>query len=484
MKRDHYLFFSVLFVFILLPNQIFSQKDTTKPINSLVDKTYSQYLQTTLDILKNAYGVTGVSMAVNLPKQGTWLGTSGYADYSTKSPILPSMLFGFGSNTKTMITALFLQLVTEGKVSLKDTIGKWIIGYKNIKGTITIRQLLDHTSGLYNYTNDNVFNIAYAEPSRVFSGEELMREHVLAPLFNPDEQYSYTNTGFILLGMIAEKILKTNISDELRNRFFIPLGLKHTFLGDSIVFRDSLFVGHNATYIFPSVYPDYFGNDTISYFKNTKDYLSTFSLAWTAGAIISTAEDMMKWAKGFYGGNLISKDMYNEMIKFTPQSDYTYGLGCMKIGIYSRLAYGHGGQLLYTSLIGHFVDDSVSFAFVNNDGRPSINFLHFVGDFLVKLFDKMTDVKTFDSINELQLSNFPNPAKDFTSFNLYLKEPNNIYLCVYDLNGNLVKTIVNEQKEAGTYTFQFNTTELNSGVYFYRLKTGNHSIFRSFVVNK
>jgi len=114
-------------------------------------------LQETLDNQREAQDLMGVSAAVIVPAEGFWLGVSGLSDPTVQDSIRPDMLFGVGSITKTFTSAVILQLAQEEVLSLDDSLYSWLPSHEYIDSTITIRQLLNHTSGIFNYTNNSLW---------------------------------------------------------------------------------------------------------------------------------------------------------------------------------------------------------------------------------------------------------------------------------------------------------------------------------------
>ncbi|MBW2429082.1 MAG: serine hydrolase, partial [Deltaproteobacteria bacterium] len=139
--------------------------------------TLADKLQQVLDTeLARHHGI-GVSAAVIIPARTSWHGVSGVSHGTTS--ITPEMLFGIGSITKNFMAALILQLAEEGKLSLEDSLSKYLSINPNINGTITIRQLLNHTSGIYNFSeHPSVWDTIFANPQRLWTPEEILTNFV------------------------------------------------------------------------------------------------------------------------------------------------------------------------------------------------------------------------------------------------------------------------------------------------------------------
>ena len=327
--------------------------------------TLAEALQQVLDTeLVNHDGI-GVSAAVIIPGRKPWLGTGGVSHDTVA--ISPDMLFGIGSNTKNFMAALILQLAEEGKLSLEDQLNKYLPNYANINNTITIRQLLNHTSGVYNITEhpliwDSIFN----NPFKIWTPEEILTNFVKRPYFPPGNGWHYSNTNYTLLGMIVEVVTASKVSTELRNRFWDPLGLTRTFLDIEETIPPTEVFAHRWYDISGDGIPD----DMLLIFRT-----SEFSAYWTAGAMFSTAEDVAKWSQALFRGNVLSRASLDQMLTFhspTPGEPQMigYGLGTVKFApvlVAGEEAYGHGGWVFgYSTVMAFLPDYNVSIAILLN----------------------------------------------------------------------------------------------------------------------
>ena len=196
-----------------------------------------QDLQRDLDAI-TATGVPGVLAEVRAG--GRQLrGTSGVANLDSRKPVSPNGFFRIGSNTKTFISVVVLQLVAEHRLSLDDTVGHWLPGVVHGNGNdgtkITVRELLQHTSGLHNYTDDLQAQITSLEAYSKLEFHQFSRQDLLdialahQPDFAPGAGWNYSNTNYILLGMIIEKVTHHSWANEVTRRIIAPLGLHHTY---------------------------------------------------------------------------------------------------------------------------------------------------------------------------------------------------------------------------------------------------------------
>lgn len=262
-----------------------------------------------------------------------WSGTSGVGSLRTGKPRSVDDRYRIGSITKTFVATVLLQLESEGRLSLDDTVHRWlpdvIRGNGNDGRKITVRQLLNHTSGLHNYTNDPAFVTERLVGTgflknryRALHPRELI-EVALAhqPDFEPGARFSYSNTGYIVAGLIIEKITGRTYEREVRERIIKPLGLNATVLPGSAV---GLPKPSSRAYSKLSVDLD-----------ATRNYDATeqnASWAWSAGDMISTTGDLNRFISALLRGKLLSKKQLSAM-KTTvpdpqdPSAEAGYGLG-------------------------------------------------------------------------------------------------------------------------------------------------------------
>ncbi|MFF4776440.1 serine hydrolase domain-containing protein [Microtetraspora fusca] len=183
-----------------------------------------------------ALGVTGVQVRLVTPGGRNLTATSGIADLKTRRPVPRNGYFRIASVTKTFVATVILQLAGDGKLSLDDTVERWLPGVVSGNGNdgraITIRQLLQHTSGIHDdypdYTSaENFYQHRYDTYTPEQTVARAMRHR---PDFRPGKDWSYSNTGYVLLGLIIQRVTGHPWHKEVRDRIVRPLGLDHTFL--------------------------------------------------------------------------------------------------------------------------------------------------------------------------------------------------------------------------------------------------------------
>jgi D-alanyl-D-alanine carboxypeptidase len=306
------------------------------------DSVLAVKFQRAIDSIRILRGFKGVSAAVFLPDQGIWQGVSGVS-YGTQ-PITAEMKFDIASNTKSFVSTTILQLAEEGLLSLDDTLSKYLPPLPNITASVTIRQLLNMTSGLSDTHSDALEAAVFADPNKVWTPEESIAAFVGPPAGKPGGPWMYCNTNYILLGMVISQITASTISSQVRQRILTPVSL------------DSTYFGGEETFSGPSAHPWYNGTD-ISSIPRTALY--TVGLA--AGAMVSTAADIARGVKALFEGSLIAQASLEQMrtcVPIPPGITFGgfdglemrgYGLGVFQAAIADPRGmkipiWGHGGH--------------------------------------------------------------------------------------------------------------------------------------------
>src|SRR3954454_4538276 len=262
---------------------------------------------------------------------------AGYANTRTKTRMRPSDRFRVGSVTKTFVATVVLQLAGEGKLSLDDSVEHWLPGEVPNGAAMTVRQLLTMTSGIFDYLNDGddtVLRREVANPNVRWTAPQLVAIATgHAPRFAPGTSWSYSNTGYIVLGQIAEKAAGVPISDSLRDRIFAPAGLRAT----------SFETGPRIAG------PHAHGYDALTG-KKLRDYsVLDQTWAWTAGAIVSNADDLARFYRALLQGHLLRADLLATMETTVPMgggapAGYAYGAGIATVPMPCGTAWGHNGS--------------------------------------------------------------------------------------------------------------------------------------------
>jgi D-alanyl-D-alanine carboxypeptidase len=321
---------------------------------------YSQQdLQRDLDAI-TATGVPGVLAEVRTGDRQL-RGTSGVANLDSRKPVNDSGFFRIGSNTKTFLSVVVLQLVAEHRLSLDDTVGHWLPGVVhgngNNGGTITVRELLQHTSGLHDYTDDLQAQITSPEAYRKLEFHQFSRQDLLdialahRPDNAPGAAWNYSNTNYILLGMVIEKVTRESWENQVTRRIIIPLGLRHTYAPGT---STRLPRPHATGYLI--------------FDKDTRIDTTAENMSWadSAGALISTAADLTRFWSAIGRGALLGPAQTREMRQTVPATGgdsasvpgSRYGLGIFFIPLSCGGGYwSHEGDVPGYNTIGAVSSD-------------------------------------------------------------------------------------------------------------------------------
>ena len=272
--------------------------------------------------------------------------------------------YRIGSITKTMTATVILQLAEEGELSLDDPISTYVPGVPD-GDDISIAHLLDMRSGLPGYDLDPVFLRAVdAEPERIWAPSEVLEIGYSKPaLFPPGTAYDYSNTNYILLGLVMEHVTGETASELFQERLFDPLGLENTMLPtlDDASIPSTFAHG----YMFTTAEKTGSADPALPLEQQQKaargelrpaDWsASNPSWGWTAGSVISTVDDLAVWAKAVVDGELLGADMHaRRMASYQPvdparPDSILYGSGMLRAGDYSGhagLLFGYNSQFL------------------------------------------------------------------------------------------------------------------------------------------
>lgn len=285
-----------------IPAACLTRGEIRQALSDAVDAGWAQVPQT-----------PGLQVRITVPGRGAWTFVRGLSNVERNRPMRAGMQQPIGSVTKTMTGTLILQLVQEGKLSLDDKLARW---YPDAKGSneITVSMLLNMSSGLFDYENEDPTTDAYIkgklleDPHYQFDMEELIARGIYRDLnFAPGTDFSYTNTGTVLLGKIAEKVTGRTYEQLLKQRLWRPLGMTRTFLD----MRGGLKPPHAQLYS-----PDVIDGQRV----NVTDW--GISWGWAAGAAASTLPDLHRWAKALGTGKGVLR----------PETQSLRGQHCVAMG--------------------------------------------------------------------------------------------------------------------------------------------------------
>lgn len=411
---------------------------------------YTQRLNDVFDSVCNRFNIKGATASIVVPGQGIWERAHGISHPGT--PITKDMYMGIGSNTKTYFSVLMLKLQEQGKLDLDDTIGQWI-QHVNVPGNITIRQLLNHTSGLYSFTsNPDMNNYILADFTRVWPPDSVLNL-VKAPVAAPGGAWDYCNTNYLLAGLIIRSVTGKTMQQALRDEILTPLGLNETYL----------FPQETPPGVIPHSWSANLNGSVHEDLVAVHNYShnAMFSLASSAGAIMATAKDnALFWDKLMSGQILNTASMTEfETLVFISVGQ-GYGLGVFKLyGYNGRVVVSHGGTNIgFINDNIHDKNSGVSIVMLTN--QDSINngiLLNYCIKALHRVTIQYTDVPELENSND-KLLVYPNPSSDV----LKIAVANNSaeQLMVYDMAGRMVLKTMLQRGEN-----QVSLAGISSGTY-------------------
>ena len=338
--------------------------------------TIGTTLQAAMDESIEESGAIGVSAAVVFSDGALWAGTAGISHKGV--PLTTDMLFDIASVQKNLQAALVLKLVEDGILALDDPLEKWLPPPPHIDGTITIRQLLNLTSGIDGFVADpnSPFRIGYVniEFDKTWTWEEIQSVFVDEPSFEPGTKCEYSTTNYIVLRHVIEAATRSRQSALLEEKVLTPARLDHTLADFSKPIPEQMRIAHG-----------WFDTDG----DGTPEDISGNSLNWIISLspmlVYSTPSDMARWVDALYHKKrVLNEGSLEAMLEFVGPVQGEplmkgYGLGIVDINLGALMpqweqvrVYGHlGNQFGYMTFAGYFPDYGVSLAIMSNRGGDS-----------------------------------------------------------------------------------------------------------------
>jgi D-alanyl-D-alanine carboxypeptidase len=326
-------------------------------------------LQARLDRLRERYGIPGISVAIMLPDGALWSGTSGQADVAHKAPVTRSTSFAIASVSKTFTAALILALAEDGRIDLDAPVRQYLPDLKKVSSKVKVRNLLDHTSGLRDFFfHPSIDHLLLSKPDRRWDAAMSMK-YVGKAYSEPGKSWHYSNTNYLVLGMLAERVMHEPLAEQVRTRFLEPLGLDHTwYQPEDAPLPD---VAHGYRFASTST-----SAPAIDLSDGTPlvPFTSVVTAAGGAGGFASTAIDLARWAHALYGGELLRPEYLTAMTDTATtaalRSAIPYGYGTQAVEIDGYRTLGHSGRLLgFRSAVRYLPDQGVSIAVLTNQSR-------------------------------------------------------------------------------------------------------------------
>ena len=340
----------------------------------VVAETLEGQFQSELEKLRDEYKFPGGTAAYILPNGTLGTAATGYSDVEAGTPMRPESRMLAASIGKTFVGATVVSLAQEGKLGLDDLISKyledrpWFSRLPN-HDTITVRHLLRHNAGVPNHLGTESFAKAFSESwrdPRVSFAPERLIEFVLdePALFEPGEGWEYTDTSYILLGLIIEEVSEYTFYDEVIYRFIVPLRMNLTSPSDRV--------------ILPGLAAGYLPADNKSGLPEKTTITEGILVwnpggEWTGGGLVSNPRDLVVFAKALFEGRAMNGPYLKELLSSVkagppekPNVRYGAGVG-IYVDDYYGTTYGHGGSMPgYTSSMRYYTEHGIAVSFQVN----------------------------------------------------------------------------------------------------------------------
>ena len=342
-----------------MPNEVSTPKEPEMP-----ELTVTERLQAVVDekVGGDSEKLVGVSVSIRVDGVEKWKLVGGKSDQNT--PIAADMRFGIGSITKTAVAATILKLEEEGLLSLDDTLGDLLtLNHPNVDGSITVFQLLAHFTGVEGYfKHPDIWPRVEGNLDSPISPLELA-DYIGPRITEPGVTHEYSNSNYLLLGLIIEAVTNQTVGEVMRDRFWTPLSLEHIYFGSNETVEGTL----------AAPWRDSDGNGTLEDISS-EFRAAYFSVFYCAAGIYATASDLSMWGHHLFGGDALAENSKTKMT--TSYFDYGdpvflgYGLGSRKNRYAGRTMWGHtGGMRGYGSHMFYDPIGKVSIAVLNNQSR-------------------------------------------------------------------------------------------------------------------
>ena len=397
--------------------------------------SFEEFLEEAVVFIEDEINPIGLSISLRTGDK-EWSRTIGIS--SSEDSLTTSSIFAMGSITKTFVSAGILKMMEEERLSLSDPLHLYLPSFEFIDSTVTIEQLLNHTSGFYNYTSNPIyFDFIGTDENQVynFSPEEVLEKFVLEEVFEKGTDQQYSNTNYLLLGMIITEIAGRPYYEEIFEFFAIPQNYPTIncppFTSD---LNDLVDVWYDL------------GGGTINLSELGVQLNGLFTTAGSAGAFVGTASDVSQWGYDLYSGKLLSQSSMDLLFDFHPfllDDIDDYGLGVFGITTSCGVnAVGHGGNILYEADLAYSEELDLSVAIMTND---EIGFYDFGGvstitDEIFCAYKNSLTTSLVDKTNTEDVEISPNLITDIFTIQLPQKFDQNVQVEVYNEIGSLIYT--------------------------------------------
>ena len=332
-------------------------------------------LDARLEQLRSNAGIPGISVSIAFADGSSWQGTAGLADVASGRHVTADTVFPVASVSKTFTAALILALAADGRLGLDVPVVLYLPTLP-IDRRITARELLEHRSGLRDfYFGPGVDRALLSKPGLIWTPARSFK-YVGKPFGAPGISWHYSNTNYLVLGMLAEAVGRATVAAQLHERFLTRLGLDHT----SYQAVEAPLGPLTHTYRFTGASPS---SPAINLSDGTSvaPFTSVVTAAGAAGAIATTPSDLTRWVRALYQGTALDQASRSAMVgDALPTSAYrptvAYGLGVQVVPIGHHVTLGHSGRFLGAwAAVRWLPDEQVAIAVLTNQSRSDPNLI-------------------------------------------------------------------------------------------------------------
>jgi D-alanyl-D-alanine carboxypeptidase len=325
-------------------------------------------LDAALERLRVRQAIPGISVAMIFPDGTSWTGTSGQAIVATRTPVTSDTVFAAASISKTFTAAAALALVEEGRLGLDESVAARLPELR-LDPRITVRMLLGHTSGLHDFFfHRRIDRALLADRDAAWTTGRTLR-YVGKRYFRPGRGWHYSNTNYLVLGLLVERETGRSLAAEVRRRFFEPLGLSSAYTQAVETPRGPIAHGYRFAVPARTARPIDLSDGTL-----VMPFRSVVTAAAGAGSIAATPADLAAWAHALYGGEVLDPETLAWMVDPVPTSRYKprvpYGLGAQAVTIDGRAAVGHSGRFVgFRSVMRWLPEERIAIVVMTNQSR-------------------------------------------------------------------------------------------------------------------
>ncbi len=435
-----------------------------KPTNPTVqfrgnfDAALADSFQLALETLLTDLDSKGLSAAIIADNGDEWTGAAGISHVGTD--MTTEMYLGMGSISKSVTSACILKLEEEGLLSIEDSIGTYLPAFPNVDNSITIKQLLNHTSGIFDFLDHpSILDSMKEDFSRVWQPEEILNDFVNAPYFATGTGWHYSNTNYVLAGLIIEQVTGQAYHEVVRQKLLAPNGLDNLFLNPY----------ETASGDIAHVWINYPGVGKLDMDAFGLTPISIYSSAWAAGAFFSQPALAAKWMKSLLDGQVLSASSMSKMKEFVPANDIEYGLGLMKLSNGTQSFIGHQGYIIYSSLCFYDPITKLTIAIQSNDGSSAD-----LSAFLIKVYELyINSIVSTPTVTPNIAKSYPNPASNDVVLDLPKGLTDSYHVVASDILGHRLTAKIIRQDN---HTIQLDVSHWPKGQYQINVVSDNQRL--------